>query len=641
MSNIKSWVLTLTTVLCLVLLSTGAWAMSYSEAPMLQEQVEKGLLPPVAERLPKTPMVVEPVDKIGKYGGTAHTASTRAVGWGDDAMMMGVWATLVQPTFAVDDIVAHMVRDYEVSDDKTVFTFHMREGMKWSDGHPFTVADIEFWYKDVLHNEELNPMIGQTWRAGDALGPVMELNIIDDYTFQFVFASPKPLFINEIVDAFHSAIMPKHYLKQFHVNYVPEADLKALAAKEGYVDWYELFGIKNLSAASAFLNPDMPTIGPYVLEHMTSDRRRWVRNPYFWKVDSAGNQLPYIDRIECQIVSDREVLNGMIISGSLDFAGFESDIRDYPVFRKYEDEGNYRVVLWRNALNQVIYAFNRSHSDPVLREIFSDRRFRQAMSLAIDRDEINELLYHGQGVPSQFTVVPGSQYFKPEYAEAYAEYDPARANALLDEMGLDKRDQENYRLRPDGKRLSFTLEYEDSETPKQPNVELVAEYWREVGVEMNPKIISGELHAERLPANLMDVTLHHGDGSTDIRFPVWAGRLVTIGPAGWLGGITGPEYGRWLQTGGEQGEEPPKLVKEMYEWWEEAQVTPDTDRLFELCQSILEAQAENIILIGTIAEAPFPLVVRKNLRNVPEDGSWAWDNAWISSSNPEQMFFDD
>ena len=622
----------------LLILSTSALAMTYDEAPMLKEQVEAGLLPPLEERLPKTPLVVEPVDKVGKYGGTAHVAGTRPLGHGDDHMIMGGEAVLVQPTPAVDDLVPHVCRGFEISEDKTTYTFFLREGMRWSDGHPVTTENVKFWYEDVMHNEDLTPIIGHVWRADSATGPVVELNIVDDYTFQLIFASPKPFFLNQTIHNASGIILPKHYLKQFHAHYVPEEELKAMAIEEGYDEWYELYENKALRLGLSPFNPELPTIGPYILEEITSDRRQWVRNPYFWKVDTAGNQLPYIDRVDCQIDSDREVLNGMIISGALDFAGFESDIRDYPVFRRYEEDGNYRVELWRSALNEVAYAFNLTHEDPVLQEIFGDKRFRQALSIAIDRDEINELIYHGQGKPSQFTVVPSSQYFKPEYATAYVEYDPDKANALLDEMGLDKRDSEGFRLRPDGERLIFTLEYLDSETPKQPNAELVTQYWNEVGIDMRTKLVSSELQAERAPANLMDATLWHGDCATDVLFPLIAARLVPEVPR-WSE-VAWTEWARWFQTGGDQGWEPPAYVAELRAWWEEAVATPDSERSFELCQKILDAQAENVYLIGTIAEAPYPLIARKNLKNLATDGYWSWDNLWLSTANPEQLFFD-
>ncbi|NLK07862.1 MAG: ABC transporter substrate-binding protein [Firmicutes bacterium] len=622
----------------LLILSATGLAASYNEAPMLEEMVKVGELPPVDERLPDEPLVVEPTDSVGKYGGTAHVAGTRPTAWGDDHMMMSLYATLVQPTPAVDDIVPHLARDFHISDDKTTFTFYLRKGVKWSDGHPFTTEDIRFWYEDVLHNEDLTPIIGEAWRAESATGQVVALNVIDDYTFQLIFASPKPFFVNRMIHNFAGSIIPKHYLKQFHVHYVPEEELKAMAVAEGFDEWYELYGNRATRVGTAPINPDLPTVGPYILESITSDRRTWVRNPYFWKVDTAGNQLPYIDRINCQIVSDREVLNGMIISGGLDFAAFESDIRDYPVFRRYEDEGNYRVILWKSALNEVTYQFNMTHTDPVLREIFGDKRFRQALSLAIDRDEINELIYHGQGKPSQLTVMPTSRFFKPEYATAYADHDPERANKLLDEMGLDRRDSDGYRLRSDGERLIFTLEYLDSETPKQPNVELVTQHWQEIGIDMRSKLVSSELQSERATANLMDATVWHGDSTTDILFPMRPSRLVPIQPS-WEE-VLWTEWARWFRTAGEQGEEPPAFAKELRGWWEEALQSVDSDKVDALYDNILKTQAENIFIIGTIAEAPYPLVVRKNLRNVPEDGYWAWDNLWITTTNPEQMFFD-
>ncbi len=613
-------------------LAAGPVSAGYGEAPDLAAQVEAGELLPVEERIPKNPFVVEPVDEVGQYGGTASVAAVEPNWWGDDHMMMSSVATLVQPTMDMTEIVPHVAESYDVNDDHTVFRFQLREGMKWSDGEPLTTEDIRFWYEDILPNEDLTPVVASVWRDGDEIAAI---DFIDDYTFEWQFSQPNPLFINDLVHTF--GFYPKHYLKQYHPNYVDIEELEAMAEEEGQDSWYNLFQHKDSRVGQVPLTVDRPTLMAYDLVSITSDRRVYERNPYFWKVDSEGNQLPYIDGLTVDIVGDRQVLSGMVISGALDFAGFQSDIRDYPMMRSFEDEGDYRVLLWRSALNEVIYQFNQTHEDEELREIFSDARFRKALSLAIDRDEINEVIYYGQGKPSQFTVLPTSQYYKPEYAASYAEFDPERANELLDEMGLDQRDGEGYRLLPSGERLTFLLEFVDAETPKAANVELVNQHWEEIGIDMNTRIISDGLQRERAGGNLMDASVWHGDGASDVLFPAQANYFMpksrSWSPINWT------LYSDWYLSGGEAGEEPPAHLAELYDTWQEIQVEPDEERRFELAQFLVEQQAENIWQIGTIAEAPFPLVVRNSLRNVAEEGYWAWDNAWITTANPEQMYF--
>ena len=630
---IRRWMVLIGMLLFGLLLGASGLAQSYGEAPMLQDLVAQGMLPPVKERLPLEPLVVEPVEGIGVYGGTARTATTRATSWGDDLMMMSVFTGLIQPSAALDELVANFARDFNVSDDMTTFTFYLREGLRWSDGHPFTADDILFWYEDVLLNDDLTPSIGAAWRAA---GEVLVVEKLDDFTVQYRFAAPRPFFLEQIVHV-GDMYLPKHYLQQFHPSYADPDALAAAVSAAGYDDWVGLFSNRNQRSRQATFNPELPTLNSYALESIDSERRIWVRNPYYWKVDTAGNQLPYIDRIEAQIVGSREVLNGMVISGSLDFAGFESDIRDYPLLVNYADEGGYRTLLWTSAMNQTIYMLNMTHPDPMLRQIFSDVRFRQALSLAIDRDEINEVIFHGHGEPRQMSVLAMSRYFKPEYASSFVSFDRAEANRLLDEMGLDQRDNQGYRMMPDGRRLTFTLEYLDSETPKQPNVELVTQHWQEIGVDMRSRVISGELQRQRAEANLMDASVWHGDSSTDIRFPTEASAYVPI--SRWDRTIW-PAWGQWYASGGNAGEEPPAAIQELYNAWIQLLQEPDEAMRTELAQMLLDAQAANLWTIGTVANTPYPIVVNQSLRNVPEHGFWVWDSLWSCSRHPETFYFE-
>ncbi len=622
-------------LLVALLIGSMGTAAAYNEAPMLQERVAAGELPPVEDRLPEQPYVVEPVEMIGKYGGTMRLATIRPVGYGDDTLLMGNPHQFMKLDPVSFEIVPNFPVEVDVSEDMTTYTFRFSPGLKWSDGHPYTADDIMFWYEDVLYNEDLTPLIGVQWRAG---GEVVEVTKIDDHTVQFQFAIPKPYFIPDLVHInFH--YWPKHYLTQFHPSYVDEAELEQMTADAGFDHWYQLLLNKHQNIWGTPAQVELPTIAPYVLAQQTASRRIYERNPYYWKVDTEGNQLPYIDRVDVEIASDLEVIQGMIVSGSIDFSGMGTDIRNYPMYRGSEDEANFRTILWESGqASEVIYMFNMTHADPVMRDIFGDVRFRKAMSLGIDRQEISDAIYFGRAVPTQYTVLPISMHHNPEFAQAYTEYDPVLANELLDEMGLVERDSEGFRVMPDGRRLLFTVEYFDIETAKTPNIELVTAHWQELGVDMRSRSISGELQGERAPANLMDATLWHGDKATDVLFPLAPQFLVPSNP-GWER-TKWPLWGRWLQTDGAEGEEPPANVKQVRQWWDEMMVEPDEDRRLELGANILQAQAENLWVIGTVGRAPHPLVVNNDLRNVPETGVWVWDTNWIGSHNPEQIFFD-
>ncbi len=610
----------------------------FGEAPEFQELVDAGELPPVEERLPKNPLVVEPYNNIGEYGGTLLTATTNLNAWGEDLMVMDIMNSFVRPSADAGEIYLNFAKDIEISDDMSDYTIYLREEVKWSDGEPFTTEDIEFWYEDILLNEEITPVIGINFK--DADGDVMNLNVIDDYTFKVEFGTTQPFFIETLVHGTGwNWLMPKHYLKQYHPNYVEEEELEQIVEDRGFDAWYELLGYKNSGNGQANFVEGVPTLGPYVLTSMETDRRVWERNPYYWKVDSEGNQLPYIDRIEADLVADREVLNGRIMAGDIDFAGWDTDIRNYPMFRQYEDQGNYRTIQWTSGIaTDVHYMFNHTHEDENMREIFQDKQFKRAMSLAIDREEINEMIYFGQAEPYQMTVLPSSQYYKPEYSEVYTEYDPERAKEKLDEIGLVDQNGDGWRQLPNGDDFFFTIEAVLAETPKEPNVELVTEHWREIGINVDWEPISGELSGERAPANLMDANIWHGGSASDILFPIDS-KFFVPDSTGWEHTIF-PLWDQWYASGGDEGEEPPAHVKELRGWWEEMLVEPDRERRIELGQKILDMRAEHLWSIGTVGQAPWIVIAEANLRNIPEDALWAWDTLWSTTVDPEQFYFE-
>ena len=612
----------------------------FNQAPRFDQAVEDGDLPPVEERLPAAEdvYVVEPNDSIGEYGGTVLSATQALTTFGEDHMLMDLYVSFVQPSPDASELTLNLAKDIEQSEDRTTYTIHLREGLKWSDGVPFTTEDIEFWWEDMHNNEEYAPWMSDSFI--DADGEVMDLVIIDDYTFRVEFGTPQPYFLTTLV---HEVgwlwLSAKHHLKNYHIDYVGEEEMEELLDEYGFEEWYELMAHMDEGEGQANYIEGAPTLGPYVLESMETDRRVYTANPYFWKVDTEGNQLPYFDRIETDLVADREVLNGRIMSGDIDFAAYETDIRNYPMFRQNEEAGSYTTMQWTSGFSSdVIYMFNHTHEDENMREIFQNKKFKQAMSLAIDRDEMNEIIYFGQAEPAQYTLLPSSQYYKEEFTEAYAEFDPDRAREKLDEIGLVDQNDDGWRQLPNGDEFQFEVEVVARETPKIPNVELVQEYWQEVGIDVSWRPISGELSGQRAPANLMDANLWHGDKATDILFPVQAQFFVPE-PPGWEKTIW-PEWGQWFLTDGEEGEEPPADIKELYGWYEEMLNTIDEDRRVELGHRILETQAENLWVIGTVGQSPWVVAADNNLRNLPEDVLWVWDTLWSTTHDPSQIYFE-
>lgn len=612
----------------------------FNQAPMLDESVQQGELPEVEERLPEKDdvYVVEPNEDIGQYGGTAHTAGLSIEADGDDQMLASS-PMLIRPNAEATDFLPHFAKDIEISEDKTTYTIHFREGVKWSDGEPFTTEDVMFWYEDVLQNEDITPAIGDGWKSD---GNLMDMEKVDDYTVKITFDKPKPYFLNNLyMDTnYWAMITPKHYMKQFHIDYVEdEDDLREKAEEEGYDSWYELYLNKFNMQYGLPLNPDLPTVTAYKMVKRSSNRREFERNPYFWKVDAEGNQLPYIDKLSNEIVSDKEVLQGRIMSGEIDFAGFNNDIRNYPMYRNYEEEGGYKTHLWRAGYkSDTVYMFNLTSEDSAKREIFQDENFRKAMSLAIDREAINDTIYFGKAEPVQYSVLDVSEHYDEKY-ETYIEYDPDKAAELLDEMGLKDQDGDGWREDLEGEEFTFTIEYITAETPKSPNIEMVVENWKEIGINVETRQISGELQGQRAPANMLDATVWHGDMATDMLFPLYPYYYLPYVPA-WSKTIW-PEWARWFQTEGESGQEPPAEIKELRDHWEEIMTEPDKDRRAELSEIILETQAEKLWTIGTVGKTPWAIVASENLSNLPEDVLWCWDTLWTISRDPEQFYFEE
>lgn len=609
--------------------ATGNKIEKFHQSPMLRVKVAAGELPSVEERLPKEPLVVDPFEEIGQYGGTLHGFAIHPNYWQDTEWLRRK-DSLFLPSLDGKTIRPDIAKGYEISKDLKTFTIYLRKGLKWSDGVPFTADDILFYFNDEVGNDELTPIKPSDLIAG---GEMVKVKKIDDYTVQFCFAAPNvAVFLNRIARDGGQNFMfdPKHYLEKWHIKYNSNAN--ELAKKENYDHWWEAFKYHaNLYGLNT--DTDLPRMGPFILKKATSSQMISERNPYYFVVDTAGNQLPYIDKIVTNVVS-MEVYQMKLISGEADLAWLNPSLSNYPLYKENEKKGNYRVILWpgKHATELALW-LNLNEKNLALRKIYQDIRFRQALSLAINRNEINESIFFGKAVPRQLTVLPNFPGYKKEWAEAYAQYDPNEANQLLDEMGLSKKDKDGFRLGPDGKPLLLIIEYVELEGPKGAILELVKEYWEKVGIKVLLKLEERSFFGKRMASTEHGVKAWHTINPT-----IFYAADTSIFP----NSDAIYAWDQWIKTKGEKGEEPPEDVKKVYKWKEEIQGTvPGSKEFIKIAQKIGDLAAEKLWGIGTVGMAPQPHIVKNNLRNypIPVEQVSPYSNGWMPLILFEQLFF--
>ena len=618
----------------------GADIMTYNEAPMLAERVAAGELPPVAERLPAEPAVLDPLEGIGVYGGelAGPTTSPNCCGWDVSEMLM-------QKLFTIDtdlqSIIPNVARGYELSEDQTQLTIHLREGHRWSDGEPFTTEDFRFWLDDILYNEEITARVPGEWKPGGEK-PVLE--IIDETTLRYTFAIPHPAMIVRMAsnprDRGHR---PAHYFKQFHIDYNPDAN--ELAAEAGFEDWVQLINTRlrpylNTGTTATNTDPYSPTLNTYVFASEDSFGNKYFeRNPYFHKVDTAGNQLPYTDGLRRILVENLEVQDLKAIAGEFSHFGW-GKLLSYPTYVDSAEVGGYRVALVTyNRGNEYSMMFNLTHPNEAMRAVFQDVRFRQAMSVAIDREEINELIYFGLATPSQSAPTPDSAFYEPWMAENFAQYDPDMADQLLDEAGLSERDSAGWRLLPNGEELFINMQVAVPEEAWGQIAELVVSYWQDVGVNAQLKLIERAVYTELRNSGLHDIA---GWGLDIVDIGEFSGAVGNIRPnwgarAGSLG------WWNWIRSGGESGIEPPadiQAIWELSELW--LQQPYGSDSYLELGKEFHNATFGGLYQIGTVQRPPQPLLFDVDLRNTPPDdteGFWSFSyRQWVIFA-PEQWSY--
>ncbi|GAA2758324.1 ABC transporter substrate-binding protein [Actinopolymorpha rutila] len=614
------------------------------EAPQLAAQVRAGKLPKVGDRLPAKPMVVKPVERRGTYGGDWHNAVTGSADSAYFYCLTGYdnlvrWKQDYRGDTGTREVEPNVAERFEASADGTTYTFWLREGMRWSDGRPFTADDVVFAVRDCLLDKNVSPDGNSLVETRD--GRPARIEKLGTHAFRIVFPAPSGMFMQQLAspDGFVLTQYPRHYLQQFHAKYNPKAP--ELAKKAHEKDWMGLFNAK--AAVWAWgSNPDLPTLFPWKLLTPLGKGTRVVfdRNPYYWKVDSGGSQLPYLDRVIFDVVSGPEVMLLHAMSGELNLevgpdTRFTS-LTNKPVLARNREKGKYRFVdVQDSRMNAMIIYLNLTHKDPVKRRIFQNRDFRIGLSYAIDRHEMINATMQRQGEAYQPAPLPQSPFYDKEFATQYLEYDVAKANRYLDRAGFTRRDATGIRLGPDGKPIVIILEYVPGFREEWSDMlTLVRGYWKAVGVTLELKTEDRSLFQERQDANAHDAAVWHGDGGLE----------VPISPGAYFprdgGSVFANAWGIWYATQGKEGERPPARVLEQMRLYDQVVATTDEKRQTALLKQIIAIAKEQFYTIGTVRDTQKYFVASTSFHNIPEPMLQSWIYPTPGPTSPCQYFIE-
>jgi len=607
---------------------------------MLADLVKAGKLPAVDKRLPDNPKVVQVVDKIGKYGGTLRM--------GDPQQQMDTALRirhngLFRYDFGITKPEPDLAEGYAWSDGYKTLTLKLRKGLKWSDGTPFTTADFMFNWEKVLNNKDITPGgLGAEWKVG---GQPAEWKAVDDYTLSITWAAANPTAMDRFGRTHFSGdnvlFLPANYMKKFHKEFNP--DVEKLATAENFKTWVDLFNAKRQQGYQAVAWPlDRPTMDCWVPKETATTRILLERNPYCWQIDTEGNQLPYIDKVEISLMSDQSVMDLKLTSGDFDFEPRWTAADKLTLYRQSEAKSNYKTYIAKQ-LEPSSYSimFNLFSKDAQLKELFNKLPFREGVSNAINRNQINDVLFFNMGAVAPPAPVDSLPWFDPAWKDKpYLKYDVARANQKLDEAGITKKDAQGYRLLPDGKRVSLILETSLSSAGQgwAKFCELLTADLKVVGVESNCQLQEPATINTRTAANDMNVQL-------------WSfGRATLLGrgqPDSWaFEGATplwNSQWRLWKDTSGKEGVEPPQAIKDQMALWDQFKKVPsDSPEAKQLGAKYYGWMVDNVLpFIPTIGYGPQPVIVHNRLKNVPTKGlTWSSDHNFYAPFHAEQFYIE-
>ena len=613
-----------------------AVAMDYVDPPSLTAEIEAGALPPIAERLPESPRVVamDGVRRvIGRHGGQWRFMIHRS----KDVKMLSVYGYARIVCYNEElELVPDIAEDVTVEDGR-VFTIKLRKGHKWSDGQPFTAEDFRYYWEDVANNDELSP--SGPPRLMKVAGEPAKFEVLDDYTVRYSWSKPNPNFLPALAGAAPLFIYrPAHYLKRFHGKYKDQYKKKGEKKSWRTRNWASEHNRKD--NLYKFDNPELPTLQPWMnTTDVPATRFVGLRNPYFHRVDPEGRQLPYIDEVALT-VADGKLIPAKTGSGEADLQARNLNFSDYTFLKGGEKRHNFTVRLWQTASGAHLALYpNLNANDPEIRTLMRDVRFRRALSLAINRHEINQVMYYGLGIEANNSILPQSALYRPEYGDKWADFDLAHANALLDEIGLTERGSGDIRVLPDGRPLELIVETAGEDTEQSDVLELVRDSWAAAGIKLFTKPSQREVFRNRIFA-----------GETQIS--IWAGYengvpTSSMSPAEFAPtqqvSLQWPKWGQYYETSGQSGEAPDMAAAidllGLQKAWLNATSHAEQERVWH---EILKIHADNVFTIGLVSGVLQPIVVRNSLRNVPQEAIYNWNpGAHLGIYMPDTFWFDE
>lgn len=617
----------------LTLAALGASAQPFREPPSLLDAVAAGRLPPVEKRLPLRPDVAKlyPFQSLGRHGGSWRMIS----GGASDTRFAVVYgyARLIghDAQFKLQPDIAEKV---EVEGERR-FTIHLRPGHRWSDGHPFTTEDFRYTWEDVFGNPRLRPAGLPVELLVDGERPTFE--ILSPTVVRYTWSKPNPAFLAALAGPRPLEIFaPGHYLRQFHERYATPVDLEKKVRDDRLRNWAVLHNRRDNQYRLD--NPEMPTLQPWMLATAPpSDRFVFKRNPYYHRVDSEGRQLPYLDELVMSVAAGK-IVPLKAGAGEADLQARYLRFDNYTFLKEAEQRNGFKVKLWRTVrgADQALVP-NLNVSDPVWRSVVRDVRFRRALSLATNRHEINQVIYYGLGIEGNNTALPGAPLFDAELRSRWARYDLKAANALLDEMGLTKRDHRGHRLLPDGRPMKIVIETAGESTEQIDILELIHDTWIELGIKIFPKALQRDVLRNRVFSGETVMCIWFGsefalmDADTSPKDYVVSDQQQ----------LQWPKWGQWRETKGKAGEPvdmpEAKELQELESAWAR---TDDRRERTRIWRRILEINADQQFTIGIVAGALQPVVIGRALRNVPDDGVFNWEpGAHFGMYRPDTFFF--
>jgi len=618
---------------------------AFKEAPQLAQLVKDGKLPAVAERLPKKPLVLTPLEKIGKYGGTWRNALLGGSDLAQLHLTIG-YEHIVRWDPEWKAVIPNVAESFESNADGTEFTFRLREGHKWSDGKPFTADDVIFWWEDYALDPDISPGGVAAWlKAG---GKNMTIEKVNDTTFKCKFAAPNGLFLQNLCtyNAYQMAAMPKHYLQQFHKKYNPQG-IDQLAKAANQDTWVKLFqtkgaGIPGTPYNALWQNADLPTLNGWMITtpYTGTTRVAAERNPYYFKVDTAGNQLPYIDKYTAEPISDQETMTLKALNGELDLVYHKvNTLTNKPLFTDNLQRANLKFYETIGAgMNSFILALNLNAKDQVKRQIFQNKDFRIGLSHAINRQEIIDIVFVGQGEPWQGAPRKESPYYNERLAKQYTEFDLAKANAALDKA-FPQKNAQGVRLGPNGQPISFLVEV--AGTVNQAwldTINLIKTMWQKVGVEIQVKNEDRALFYSRKDANEHEAAIWGGDGGLrdGLLDPRWYFPFNNES-------LMAQAWRYWYNPPGQlliQPEEPPAEVKKQMALYDQIKGTVDEAKQTQYMKEIIEIAADQFYCFGIVLPPTGYGLHKANLKNVPTKRFAAWLFQDPGVTNTSTYFFE-